>query len=74
MNKWFKFALNSFIGLILINLLLGILFGGGIGFSLGSLLVFISKILYLLMIVGIIAGVGILVKDALFLGEKYYKK
>lgn len=66
MNKWFKLALNSFIGLILLNLLLGLFYGGGIGLNLGSLLVFSVKILYLLVVVGLIAGVAVLVKDALF--------
>lgn len=69
LNKWFKLALNSFVGIILINLLLGLFYGGGIGLNLGSLLVFSFNILYVLMIAGIIAGIGVLVKDALFSKE-----
>ena len=69
MNKWFKLALNSFIGLILLNLLLGLFYGGGMGISLGSLLAFGFQLLYIFVVVGVIVGIGKLIKDTLLSKE-----
>ncbi len=68
MNKWFKLALNAFIGIIALSLILGIFFSGGIFFGdlLGALLVFAVKILYILLVVGLIVGTIVVLKDSLF--------
>ena len=67
MNKWFKLALNSFIAIIVLNLFLGVLFSGlGIGFvSLGGLLVLATKIMYILLVVGLTVGLIVAAKEFL---------
>lgn len=69
MNKWFKLALNSFIAIIIINFITGILFGGGFGFNLASLLVLSIKLLYTLVIVGLVVGITVTIKNLLLSKE-----
>lgn len=64
MNKWFRLALNSFIGIVVLQLLYSLLFGGGLWVGgLGALFVLGVKILYVLLVVGLIAGIFTAVKE-----------
>ncbi|KNZ70558.1 hypothetical protein Tfer_0742 [Thermincola ferriacetica] len=65
MNKWLRLALNSFIGIIALNLVYALLFGGG-SLTLAGLLVLAVKVLYLTMIVGLVLGIFAWVKDLKF--------
>ena len=56
MNKWFKLALNSLIGIVILNLSLSILFGGSLQ-PLAALIVLAIKILNITLVVGLIAGI-----------------
>lgn len=60
MNKWFKLALNSFIGILLLNLIFSVFFGGNLFFGfqpLASLIIFAVKILNITLIVGLVVGI-----------------
>jgi uncharacterized membrane protein len=60
MNKWFKLALNSFIGIIVLNLVFSLLFGGSLGFglqALAPLIVLVVKILNITLVVGLVLGI-----------------
>ncbi len=66
MNKWFKLALNSFLGIVLIQFIWAIFAGGGLlinPFFIAPLLVFVAKVLYITLVVGLIVGLFVTVKD-----------